>query len=360
MPCTREATVVHAIDNLGGKLGSFDRLEKGLQEGETWSRFDRALSGSAYFGRSAHDATPLPEPVQAALPAAVGRVAARAQAQPGARRWRREESLRSPGHVDRQGPQARNTRGGPAGRGLRAPRRDLVPQAGPRGAVARLADRRDPGLCRHRGPDRDAAAARVPRPDQRAGAAHQRPCRRRLDREPRRPDRLDPGPGRRAGMQHRGRRAGHRLRAGPQRPPVLDRRRRPRRAPGADRPAARHRRGHRGPGVPLRRAGDRHRLPRLPRELRARRDADPRRRLRPDPLPGRGPRRAHRSARSTPPAASAATSSTRCGGSPTWARWRSSRPRCASTSSWPSAPASRRSPRRSTCATTTRGTTPRT
>ena len=137
--------------------------------------------------------------------------------------------LRSPGHVDRQGPQARNTRGGPAGRGLRAPRRDLLPQAGPRGAVARLADRRDPGLRRHRGPDRDPAAARVPRPDQRAGAAHQRPRRRRLDREPRRPDRLDPGPGRRAGMQHRGRRARHRLRAGPQRPPVLDRRRRPRR-----------------------------------------------------------------------------------------------------------------------------------
>ena len=50
VPCTREATVVHAIDNLGGKLGSFDRLEKGLQEGESWSRFDRALSGSAWFG----------------------------------------------------------------------------------------------------------------------------------------------------------------------------------------------------------------------------------------------------------------------------------------------------------------------
>ena len=42
-PCTREATVVHAMDNLGGKLGSFDRLEKGLQDGESWSRFDRAI-----------------------------------------------------------------------------------------------------------------------------------------------------------------------------------------------------------------------------------------------------------------------------------------------------------------------------
>jgi 3'-5' exoribonuclease len=71
LPCTREATVVHAIDNLGGKLGSFDRLEKGLQDGETWSRFDRALSGSAYFGRAPAESSP-PEPVQEALPAASG------------------------------------------------------------------------------------------------------------------------------------------------------------------------------------------------------------------------------------------------------------------------------------------------
>jgi len=48
-PCTREATLVHMIDNLGGTLGSFDRIEKGLAEGERWSSFDRALSGSAYF-----------------------------------------------------------------------------------------------------------------------------------------------------------------------------------------------------------------------------------------------------------------------------------------------------------------------
>ena len=50
-PCTREATLVHMIDNLGGTLGSFDRIEKGLAEGERWSGFDRALSGSAYFAR---------------------------------------------------------------------------------------------------------------------------------------------------------------------------------------------------------------------------------------------------------------------------------------------------------------------
>jgi 3'-5' exoribonuclease len=56
LPCTREATLVHMIDNLGGKLGSFDRIEKALSDGESWSGFDRALSGSAYFGRRAAEA----------------------------------------------------------------------------------------------------------------------------------------------------------------------------------------------------------------------------------------------------------------------------------------------------------------
>jgi 3'-5' exoribonuclease len=51
VPATREAVLVHMIDNLGGRLGSFDRLERQLPAGETWSGFDRALSGSAYFGR---------------------------------------------------------------------------------------------------------------------------------------------------------------------------------------------------------------------------------------------------------------------------------------------------------------------
>jgi 3'-5' exoribonuclease len=49
VPCTREATLVHMIDNLGGRLGSFDRIERELPDGERWSGFDRALSGSAYF-----------------------------------------------------------------------------------------------------------------------------------------------------------------------------------------------------------------------------------------------------------------------------------------------------------------------
>jgi 3'-5' exoribonuclease len=49
VPCTREATLVHMIDNLGGRLGSFDRLEKELPAGELWSAYDKALGGGAYF-----------------------------------------------------------------------------------------------------------------------------------------------------------------------------------------------------------------------------------------------------------------------------------------------------------------------
>jgi 3'-5' exoribonuclease len=50
VPCTREATLVHMIDNLGGRLGSFDRLEKELAPGASWSSFDRAIGSGAYFG----------------------------------------------------------------------------------------------------------------------------------------------------------------------------------------------------------------------------------------------------------------------------------------------------------------------
>jgi 3'-5' exoribonuclease len=49
LPCTREATLVHMIDNLGGRLGSFDRLEKELPEGVQWSGFDRGIGGGAWF-----------------------------------------------------------------------------------------------------------------------------------------------------------------------------------------------------------------------------------------------------------------------------------------------------------------------
>jgi 3'-5' exoribonuclease len=53
VPCTREATLVHMIDNLGGRLGSFDRLEKELSAGQQWSAYDKALGGGAYFASRA-------------------------------------------------------------------------------------------------------------------------------------------------------------------------------------------------------------------------------------------------------------------------------------------------------------------
>jgi 3'-5' exoribonuclease len=56
VPCTREATLVHMIDNLGGRLGSFDRIEKELPAGEQWSGYDRALGGGAYFAGRADTA----------------------------------------------------------------------------------------------------------------------------------------------------------------------------------------------------------------------------------------------------------------------------------------------------------------
>jgi 3'-5' exoribonuclease len=56
VPCTREATLVHMIDNLGGRLGSFDRIEKELPAGEEWSEYDKALGGGAYFAGRAETA----------------------------------------------------------------------------------------------------------------------------------------------------------------------------------------------------------------------------------------------------------------------------------------------------------------
>ena len=49
VPCTREATLVHFVDNLGGNLGSFDRIERSLADGASWSDFDRGISASAFF-----------------------------------------------------------------------------------------------------------------------------------------------------------------------------------------------------------------------------------------------------------------------------------------------------------------------
>src|SRR3954468_3685175 len=53
VPCTREATLVHFLDNLGGRLGSFDRLEKELPDGAAWSGFDRGVGAAAYFASRA-------------------------------------------------------------------------------------------------------------------------------------------------------------------------------------------------------------------------------------------------------------------------------------------------------------------
>ncbi|HTW11226.1 MAG TPA: HD domain-containing protein [Solirubrobacteraceae bacterium] len=50
VPCTREATLVHMADNLGSKLGSFDRIERGLDTGAQWAGYDRGIGTSAYFG----------------------------------------------------------------------------------------------------------------------------------------------------------------------------------------------------------------------------------------------------------------------------------------------------------------------
>ncbi len=61
VPCTREATLVHMVDNLGGRLGSFDRLEKELAPGSRWSSFDRAIGSGAFFagaGQAARPAAP--------------------------------------------------------------------------------------------------------------------------------------------------------------------------------------------------------------------------------------------------------------------------------------------------------------
>ena len=40
------------IDNLGGRLGSFDRLEKELAPGRRWSPFDRAIGARRVLRRT--------------------------------------------------------------------------------------------------------------------------------------------------------------------------------------------------------------------------------------------------------------------------------------------------------------------
>jgi len=50
VPCTREATLVHMADNLGSKLGSFDRVERELDAGAQWAGYDNGIGAVAYFG----------------------------------------------------------------------------------------------------------------------------------------------------------------------------------------------------------------------------------------------------------------------------------------------------------------------
>jgi 3'-5' exoribonuclease len=67
VPCTREATLVHMIDNLGGRLGSFDRLEKELAPGTRWSGFDRAIGTGAFFADRAAAGVPAQDDAAATL-----------------------------------------------------------------------------------------------------------------------------------------------------------------------------------------------------------------------------------------------------------------------------------------------------
>ena len=73
VPCTREATLVHMIDNLGGRLGSFDRLEKELPDGRA--------AGRATTGRSAAAPTSPRAPTSASA-SRLARCASRARPAP--------------------------------------------------------------------------------------------------------------------------------------------------------------------------------------------------------------------------------------------------------------------------------------
>ena len=52
-PCTREATLVHMIDNLGGTLGSYDRIEKSLADGAALVRLRPRAVGLGVLRRRA-------------------------------------------------------------------------------------------------------------------------------------------------------------------------------------------------------------------------------------------------------------------------------------------------------------------
>jgi 3'-5' exoribonuclease len=56
VPCIREAVLVHMVDNLGSKLGSFDRVESDLPAGESWAGFDKGIGAVAFFGLGGSEA----------------------------------------------------------------------------------------------------------------------------------------------------------------------------------------------------------------------------------------------------------------------------------------------------------------
>lgn len=78
VPQTREAFLVHTMDNLGGKLGIIDRLEQERQPGSSWSGFDRAFGGSVWFA----DAPTAAGEAAAAVPAAAPEFAGEAATTP--------------------------------------------------------------------------------------------------------------------------------------------------------------------------------------------------------------------------------------------------------------------------------------
>jgi 3'-5' exoribonuclease len=55
VPCTREATLVHMVDNLGSRLGSFDRIESDLAAGESWAGYDKGIGTVAFFAAGGPD-----------------------------------------------------------------------------------------------------------------------------------------------------------------------------------------------------------------------------------------------------------------------------------------------------------------
>ncbi|MEH3055211.1 MAG: HD domain-containing protein [Patulibacter minatonensis] len=79
VPQTREAFLVHMMDNLGGKLGIIDRLEQERAPDSAWSGFDRAFGGSVWFPEAPEGAVADPSSLGAVLDGTAGPAAAAAR-----------------------------------------------------------------------------------------------------------------------------------------------------------------------------------------------------------------------------------------------------------------------------------------